>query len=322
MDHKDLLNDVVKNMATTSTEEENITSTSEAVDYGNETIDIQLSTGDTYSIKVSEFDWDLAVKNLQLMDINIHNINVLVNALFSTNDDNPAVAQLKERAAELQVEPVDLVISELSKFLISYNVTFNYTEKFSNDIPMETIALLMAYDAQIITRTLHEHVTIYNAMVMFRSADNEIDRMLDSLHDDLPEEVKQYANDDIAISSSNKELMYVEGKIEESDTGIASLVKDSLSVDIRYDEAMDPSKQYIVCMNDNETVGVFVMARSTNEAISIATDIFNEFVNDYNTTVTVSEEETEDSMSYTDLMSSFGINMGIDDDHDVSGLIS
>ena len=320
MDHKDLLNDVVKNMAPTSAEEENVTSTSEAVDYGNETIDIQLSTGDTYSIKVSEFDWDLAVKNLHLMDINIHNINVLVNALFLKNDDNPAVTQLKERATELQVEPVDLVISELSKFLTSYNVTFDYTEKFSNDIPKETIALLMAYDAQIITRTLHEHVMIYNAMVMFRSADNEIDRMLDSLHDDLPEEVKQYANDDIV--SGNKELMYVEGKIEESVTGIASLVKDSLSVDIRYDEAMDPSKQYIVCMNDNETVGVFVMARSTDEAISIATDIFNEFVNDYNESITDSEEETEESMTYTDLMSSFGINMGIEDDHDVSGLIS
>ena len=319
MNHKDLLDDVVKGM-TASTAESSEEKTSLTPD--DAFLKVGLSMGNEFSIDINTLDWNTISANSYLMDINLHNINAMIRAMLCKEDDDEVV-YIKSEADKRGMTVVDMIIHDMGYYLEAQGVENDYEDKIKEGVGKQTIAMVMCCDAITITRVMHEQAMLFKTLELFRNADKDIDKMLETLGDSLPSEYMDTDTASVDTESDNgityveseeeadKELMYVTGRFGPDDDEHDRLIEIT-DIAPHYGEAIDPSKQYIVDILDEETVGVFVMAKNLTDARKIATDIFDTFFDEGAT-------EKDELMNLDELMSAFTFE-GVDD-HDVSGLL-
>lgn len=141
MDHKDLLDSVVKNMASAT---DNIPQQPSQEDI-DKSIHLELSTGDTFLVDTANFDWVKAIENLDQMTENENAFINMMSSCIRPSDD------------EGYKEWLNAMIVNLTEYLKGYEIEVDY-KTINPNITDREIVMLMAFDANNITRTMKYHV--------------------------------------------------------------------------------------------------------------------------------------------------------------------
>lgn len=336
MDHKDLLNDVVKNMATTNEEEVvggQMNGGSDAIDAG---IPLYLSIGETYMMDAQVYDWEKSVELLPQMDTNMMGIRGIMRSLVDSaygrkpEDDNDTT--LAQRA-----------ISEFKNFFKQYQIDIDYKKYFEGKPDTEecgdiAIAMLMGFDAMNIIATIKEHTVTYQTIKVLQNAyssldeimhDNEelnaemedgdlFDRMVGSM--EPSDDSEEYAE----LNTYNVTGVYV---LDHKEDGSEVMVFDKVTL-IEETSYIEPDEQYLLEYGEFDTENMtatatgIIMAHDLDEAREVAAEFFvsNEAdipVPGHENDMAIEETFDEDkTMTQEDLLRTFGF-----DSHDVSGLI-
>lgn len=342
MDHKDLLNDVVKNMATTNNEEEvvvggQMNGGTDDMDAG---IPLYLSIGETYMMDANVYDWEKSVELLPQMDTNMMGIRgimrSLVDSAYGRKPEDDSDITLSQRA-----------INEFTNFFKQYQIDIDYKKYFDGKPDTEecgdiAIAMLMGFDAMNIIATIKEHTVTYQTIKVLQNAYSSLDEIMHENEECLAdmetdeaslnkmmssigniEDVDVDPELDIEINTYNVVGMY---KCETNEDDESVMVFDKI-LSIEETSYIAPDEQYVIEYenfdeeNMTATASGVIMAHDLDEAKEIATEFFVSNADEIPVPGTQNDQaiENDDTMTYEDLMSSFTFE-GLDD-HDVSGLL-
>lgn len=339
MDHKDLLNDVVKNMATTNDEEVvggMMHGGTDAIEEGIPGVPLYLSIGETYMMDAQVYDWDKSVELLPQMETNMMGIRGIMRSLVDSaygrkpDDDNDET--LAQRA-----------INEFKNFFKQYQIDIDYKKYFEGKPESEecgdiAIAMLMGFDAMNIITTIKEHTVTYQTIKLLQNAYSSLDEIMHDNEECLADmendkeslekmmasikgvdELENEPMFDIEINTYNVSGMYKLGK---NDDGEDTMVFDKV-LTIEETTYIAPDEQYILEYQDFDeenmtaTCTGVIMAHDLDEAREVATEFFISNAEDVPVPGTQNDMAIEDNtMSVEELMDSF-----IFDDHDVTGLL-
>lgn len=139
MNHKDLLDAVVNNMTANNIPE------APSQDKIDNSIHLELSTGDTFLVDTDDFKWDEAIQKIDMMTENEKSFMNIIRSsiLMSSNDD--------------YTDWVETMKNNISAYMDGYGIHVNYRTTFP-DITDKEILMLMTFDANNITRTMKYHV--------------------------------------------------------------------------------------------------------------------------------------------------------------------
>lgn len=141
MNHKDLLDAVVNNMASPNANIPQQPSQEEI----DKSIHLELSTGDTFLVDTRNFDWNKAIKNLDQMTENeTAFLNIVHSCINPSNDDT-------------YNEWLKAMIINLTDYMKGYEIDVDY-KTINPNLSDRDIVMLMAFDANNITRTMKYHV--------------------------------------------------------------------------------------------------------------------------------------------------------------------
>ena len=348
MDHKDLLNSVVQNMAKQPVEdvqEENMD------DRLASCIKLTLSVTDDngviqYLVDTRSYDWDGAMEHLDTFD---HNINVIRNIMRSLCAYAHGIIPEEKKDKNI----VDNAIKELTGFFKMYQIDIDYHDYFKGGTDPDTakgdlaIAMLMGFDALNCASVMRENIRTYQTMRVMQYAYEGIDEIMhDNVeaiaamedaedtgdekvrHDIHVDEVSVKPHDDENESEcGEKRTYYVIGEFKEhvNDDTERYMAFDHISriEDVDY---VVPDEQYIPEIesvgNTVITVGAFMMAYDLGGCKQVATDFFKKLENagevplPEDATADAEDNPEENFMSSSDLLREFGF-----DDHSVSGLL-
>ena len=337
MDHKDLLNDVVKNMATTNEEEVvggQMNGGSDAIDAG---IPLYLSIGETYMMDAQVYDWEKSVELLPQMDANMMGIRGIMRSLVDSaygrkpeNDDDTTLAQ---RA-----------INEFTNFFKQYQIDIDYKKYFEGKPDTEecgdiAIAMLMGFDAMNIIATIKEHTVTYQTIKVLQNAYSSLDEIMhdnEELNAEMEDDTllnqmasvgnfdKEETDVDVELNTYNVVGLYV---LDHKEDGSEVMVFDKV-VSIEETAYIAADEQYLLEYGEFDTENMIatasgtIMAHDLDEAREVATEFFvsNEAdipVPGHENDMAIEETFDEDkTMTQEDLLRTFGF-----DSHDVSGLI-
>ena len=341
MDHKDLLNDVVKNMATTNEEEVvggQMNGGSDAIDAG---IPLYLSIGETYMMDAQVYDWDKSVELLPQMETNMMGIRgimrSLVDSAYGRKPEDDSDTTLAQRA-----------ISEFTNFFKQYQIDIDYKKYFEGKPDTEesgdiAIAMLMGFDAMNIIATIKEHTVTYQTIKVLQNAYSSLDEIMHDNEECLAdmetdeeslnkmmssigniEDVNVDPEFDIELNTYNVVGLYV---LDHKEDGSEVMVFDKV-VSIEETSYIAPDEQYLLEYENFDTENMVatasgvIMAHNLDEAREIAAEFFvsNEAdipVPGHEHDMAIEETFDEDkTMTQEDLLRTFGF-----DSHDVSGLI-
>jgi hypothetical protein len=337
MDHKDLLNDVVKNMATTNEEEVvggQMNGGSDAIDAG---IPLYLSIGETYMMDAQVYDWEKSVELLPQMETNMMGIRGIMRSLVDSaygrkpeNDDDTTLAQ---RA-----------ISEFTNFFKQYQIDIDYKKYFEGKPDTEesgdiAIAMLMGFDAMNIIATIKEHTVTYQTIKVLQNAYSSLDEIMhdnEELNAEMEDDAllnqmasvgnfdKEETDADVELNTYNVVGLYV---LDHKEDGSEVMVFDKV-VSIEETAYIAADEQYLLEYGEFDTDNMIatasgtIMAHDLDEAREVAAEFFvsNEAdipVPGHENDMAIEETFDEDkTMTQEDLLRTFGF-----DSHDVSGLI-
>lgn len=337
MDHKDLLNDVVKNMATTNEEDVvggQMNGGSDAIDAG---IPLYLSIGETYMMDAQVYDWEKSVELLPQMDANMMGIRGIMRSLVDSaygrkpeDDDDTTLAQ---RA-----------ISEFTNFFKQYQIDIDYKKYFEGKPDTEecgdiAIAMLMGFDAMNIIATIKEHTVTYQTIKVLQNAYSSLDEIMhdnEELNAEMEDDTllnqmasvgnfdKEETDVDVELNTYNVVGLYV---LDHKEDGSEVMVFDKV-VSIEETAYIAADEQYLLEYGEFDTENMIatasgtIMAHDLDEAREVATEFFvsNEAdipVPGHENDMAIEETFDDDkTMTQEDLLRTFGF-----DSHDVSGLI-
>lgn len=337
MDHKDLLNDVVKNMATTNEDEVvggQMNGGSDAIDAG---IPLYLSIGETYMMDAQVYDWEKSVELLPQMETNMMGIRGIMRSLVDSaygrkpEDDNDTT--LAQRA-----------ISEFTNFFKQYQIDIDYKKYFEGKPDTEecgdiAIAMLMGFDAMNIIATIKEHTVTYQTIKVLQNAYSSLDEIMhdnEELNAEMEDDTlfsqmasvgnsdKEETDVDVELNTYNVVGLYV---LDHKEDGSEVMVFDKV-VSIEETAYIAADEQYLLEYGEFDTENMIatasgtIMAHDLDEAREVATEFFvsNEAdipVPGHENDMAIEETFDEDkTMTQEDLLRTFGF-----DSHDVSGLI-
>ena len=344
MDHKDLLNSVVQNMANQPAEDvqENID------DRLRECIKLSLSVTDDngtidYLVDARSYDWDSAMAHLDTFE---HNISIIRNIMRSLCAYAHGIIPEEKKDENI----VDTAIKELTGFFKMYQIDIDYHDYFKDGTDPDTakgelaIAMLMGFDALNCASVMRENIRNYQTMRVMQYAYEGIDEIMhdnaeaiaavedaENVSHDIPaDEVSVKPHDDENESTGDvgeKRTYYVIGEFKEhvNEDTERYMVFDHIS---RIEEVdyVSPDEQYIpeikTVGNTVITVGAFMMAYDLGGCKHVATDFFKKLEDageiplPEDATADGEDKPEEDFMSSSDLLREFGF-----DDHSVSGLL-
>ena len=146
MDHKEFLDNVIKGMSTQSNDSTPIEQ--------DENIDgmmrLKMSTGETYLIDPSTFDWNASIRELSQLDSNADQMRQMAFAVLNGASD----------------EDMDFMIGQLIKYLEGYHIDPQY-ERFDESISKEKKLLLLLFDTSNIISEMNKNISLYSAISMF-----------------------------------------------------------------------------------------------------------------------------------------------------------
>lgn len=337
MDHKDLLNDVVKNMATTNEDEVvggQMNGGSDAIDAG---IPLYLSIGETYMMDAQVYDWEKSVELLPQMETNMMGIRGIMRSLVDSaygrkpEDDNDTT--LAQRA-----------ISEFTNFFKQYQIDIDYKKYFEGKPDTEecgdiAIAMLMGFDAMNIIATIKEHTVTYQTIKVLQNAYSSLDEIMhdnEELNAEMEDDTlfsqmasvgnsdKEETDVDVELNTYNVVGLYV---LDHKEDGSEVMVFDKV-VSIEETAYIAADEQYLLEYGEFDTENMIatasgtIMAHDLDDAREVATEFFvsNEAdipVPGHENDMAIEETFDEDkTMTQEDLLRTFGF-----DSHDVSGLI-
>ncbi len=317
MDHKDLLNDVVKNMATNNAPKEDVISQEELTN----SIPLVLSVGEQFLVNAKEYDWNSAVEKLPIMEMNMAGIRGIMRSLVDKVFGK--IPNDRDENEDLAGKAID----EFNKFFKMFGIDIDYKSYFKDGKEPEeemgklAIAMLMGFDAYAISATMKENTTNYQTLTVLQQAYSSLDEII---HDN-----EEIANDIIPegniIENDEKKTYRVAGKyvVIVDDQGDEAMSLKEI-VDVKEIDYVAPDEQYIVDIDDiddNERIVIAsttVMAYTISGAKAVATRTFDDYAGDIDIPgVAKTTDDTDDtSMSAADLYKTFGF-----DDHTVSGLL-
>ena len=150
MDHKDFLDDVIKGMTSNTNETKPI----EQEDSIDGMIKLKMSTGETFLIDPTKFDWDTAMKEFNQLDSNADQIrNMMFSVLNGASD-----------------EDIDTMTSQLMAYLEGYQIDPEY-ERFDHNISKEKRLMLRLFDTSTIIAEMSKNISLYYAISMFTKSD-------------------------------------------------------------------------------------------------------------------------------------------------------
>jgi hypothetical protein len=337
MDHKDLLNDVVKNMATTNEEEVvggQMNGGSDDMDAG---IPLYLSIGETYMMDANVYDWEKSVELLPQMETNMMGIRgimrSLVDSAYGRKPEDGDDTTLAQRA-----------ISEFTNFFKQYQIDIDYKKYFEGKPDTEesgdiAIAMLMGFDAMNIIATIKEHTVTYQTIKVLQNAYSSLDEIMhdnEELNAEMEDDTllsqmasvgnfdKEETDADVELNTYNVVGLYV---LDHKEDGSEVMVFDKV-VSIEETAYIAADEQYLLEYENFDTENMVatasgvIMAHDLDEAREVAAEFFvsNEAdipVPGHENDMAIEETFDEDkTMTQEDLLRTFGF-----DSHDVSGLI-
>lgn len=148
MDHKEFLDDVINDMASDATENEDM----------DNSIQLKMSTGEVYLVDPNTFDWNKAVMNLPQM---IENESALCSIMFS-------LLNVTDPTTEDSVKFIKHTIEQLEDFMGNLQVHPRY-ENFDPNISDYKKATFMVFDAMNVVQIMNHHTKMFEAMSILSS---------------------------------------------------------------------------------------------------------------------------------------------------------
>lgn len=154
MDHKNLLDDVIKNMSSNSKEQtKEIDGANSVMDDAGNSIQLAMSTGEIFLIDPNKFDWDRAVSQICQLEDNINAFrNMMYGVMMSAGHDD-----------EEHAEFIANIKGKLEEYFDGYQIKVDY-RMHNPDLTEHQIVMLMLFDASNITRTMYHHISLYSAL--------------------------------------------------------------------------------------------------------------------------------------------------------------
>lgn len=243
MDHKDLLDSVVNNMAAATNNIPSQPPTQEAID---NCIKLELSTGDTFLVDVSTFDWVNAIGHIDQMTENENAFMNMMRGCINPSDDDEYNEWLKQ------------MIVNLTDYLKGYEIEVDY-KAMNPDITDREIVMLLAFDANNITRTMKYHVMKF----MY---DTGYDRDYTSITDEDP--LKDWIESLSTEPVENPEQLW-KVTVHCDDLG------NFETTEIEKVDYCDKDEYMVVCSSGND-ISVVVTASNEREAWDISESMFND----------------------------------------------
>ena len=153
MNHKDLLDSVINNM--TSKEADTTEIPMDVESSADNSIRLELCTGETFLIDPSNFDWNAAAANLHHLYENEASFkNIAFELMLSAGEDTDETKKFIEH-----------IIEQFTDYLAGYQITVDY-KSFNDKLTDREIAMLMLFDVNNITKTMSHNISLYSAFSM------------------------------------------------------------------------------------------------------------------------------------------------------------
>ena len=146
MDHKEFLDNILKEMSEKETARQNITED----DNIDGMIKLKISTGEIYLIDPNTFDWDASIGEMQQLESNADQIRQMMFAALN----NPPE------------EEIDNMTIQLMKYLEGYQINPDY-ERFDPEITKEKKLMMLLFDTAGIIAEMSRNISLYSAISMF-----------------------------------------------------------------------------------------------------------------------------------------------------------
>ena len=195
MNHKDLLNSVVANMASTTSEETiEVPMEEEETNINpDEMIKLTISTGEQFLIDPNTFDWDTAITKIPEMETNHEAMMKMMKFILNIKDFN-------NNDAVSEKETLHDIIGQLEKYLKGFEIIPGYY-LFDNEIDKDRMdklvkkAMLLIFDTFAVSQTMYRNISLFSAMKLIAGkpydtghpiSSDDIDEMLYGSNDDTP----------------------------------------------------------------------------------------------------------------------------------------
>ena len=156
MDHKEFLDNIVKEMSDKTAAQKNITED----DNLDGMIKLKISTGEIYLIDPSTFDWDAAIGEMQQLESNADQIKQMMFAVLNNQPE----------------EEIDIMTAQLMKYLEGYQINPDY-ERFDPEITKEKKLMMLLFDTAGIIAEMSRNISLYSAISMFTRSTSSFNSM-------------------------------------------------------------------------------------------------------------------------------------------------
>jgi hypothetical protein len=251
MDHKDLLNSVISNMANS----QETTTEVPTDDYDSSAyIQLSLCTGETFLVDPNKLDWDNAISQIaHLQDNMVALRNIQYGLLQAAGNDDEDTQKF-----------VQSIITQLTDILKGFQISVDYRVHNPN-LTDRDIAMLMAFDVNNVTATMFHHLSIYSALSMLAPT-HEIPS--DILGESEPSELKTYRvigiidNDKAQIVSCEEtddykpDTMGIVEQIGDNKYSYITSAYDAASAKRQAESAFGIKRAFTVPIDDHDVSGL------------------------------------------------------------------
>lgn len=254
MNHKDLLDSVVANMASTTSEETTEVPMEEEEINSDEMIKLSISTGEQFLIDPNTFDWDTAVSKIPEMEANheamMKMIRLILNIRNFNNEDDLAAK-----------DDLHNIIGQLEEYLKGFQILPGY-DIFDDEIDKDRLeklvkkAMLLIFDSFCVSQTMYRNISLYSAMKLMATDKINIEKGEAISSDDI---------DEMLYGSDDTPTMF---KVVIKGTEIVSIVED--------DNCAPDEVGMILPGDTNDEDVIFVNAKTIFEAHAFAEKLIKE----------------------------------------------
>ena len=254
MNHKDLLDSVVANMASTTSKETTEVPMEEEIN-PDEMIKLSISTGEQFLIDPNTFDWNTAVSKIPEMEANHEAMMKMMQLIlnirnFNNEDDLDAKDALHN------------IIGQLEEYLNGFEILPGY-DIFDDEIDKDRLeklvkkAMLLIFDSFCVSQTMYRNISLYSAMKLMATDKINI------------EKGEAISSDDI------DEMLY--GSDDDTPTMFKVVIKGTEIVSIVEDDNCAPDEIGMILPGDTDDENViFVNAKTIFEAHAFAEKLIKE----------------------------------------------
>ena len=216
MDHKDFLNDVIKEMSSKT----NDTKPLEQEDSVEGMIKLKISTGETYLIDPKTFDWNASIRELSQLESNADQMRQMAFSVLNNASD----------------EDLDFMIGQLLKYLEGYQIDPQY-ERFDASMTKEKKLMLLLFDTSNIISEMIKNISLFSAISMFtgtglsgKQLSGLVDENEDFIKDIKPDSVPRFIgySDDPIENGLDMNPIFVNGEETLCYNGDTVYYKDKL----------------------------------------------------------------------------------------------